>query len=412
MFRELRSRVSVRYVVFALLLAAGIYTSGCEYNISSHPPVQGLRVTVNPAHGSIETSSTLELTATVTGFASDSGVTWSFASRALGTLFADANAAIYTSPDSIAGLSDTVTVVATSREDQSKTASCVIVIFPAAVAGAPTISIDPVIATIQPGQTQQFTATVLNATDPSVTWSIVEGQGLISESGLYSAPASIVGNSMKATIRVTLNEDRSVWTAAEITVAPAMQPCYWNATRQIIQGNCMTSGCHGTLNPDREASDFTIAQNIVSSARQQEHGMSQLLYSLTSATGDDMMPRNAPALSADQLTVIRKWIEGGMDTTDCAMEPGQCDTSGVKYSVFVRATIQNACLGCHNGAGSTGKYDLSKYDGVAAVAHTGQLVGAISHSFPFRAMPDGGTKLDDCTISKIRAWVNAGALNN
>jgi hypothetical protein len=30
----------------------------------------------------------------------------------------------------------------------------------------------------------------------------------------------------------------------------------------------------------------------------------------------------------------------------------------------------------------------------------------------FKAMPQGGNKLDQCDINKIQKWVNAGALNN
>src|SRR5262245_39606608 len=61
----------------------------------------------------------------------------------------------------------------------------------------PRISIAPPTATLGPGQTQQFTATITNADGTPATgmtplWTVVgPGGGTINASGLYTAPATI-----------------------------------------------------------------------------------------------------------------------------------------------------------------------------------------------------------------------------
>jgi mono/diheme cytochrome c family protein len=405
-----------RYLFHALLVAAvvglGLYVAGCEYNVTTNPAALSLHVTVTPVRWTMETSSSLELAAKVTGFKSDSTVTWSFLGKTLGDLQPGGNAAIYVSPDSISGASDTVIVQAVSNEDASKHAICTIVIMPASTNPAPTITLSPLSATVEIGASQQFVATVVNAVDTSVTWSLV-GQGTLSQTGLYIAPSSISGSSATATVKVTLNSDTTIWTAADVTITA---PCYWTAAQQILGSFCTQvgtgQGCHNATQR-AEGYDLTLSRDILRMARSREGSQSKLMSVITRSGGEEAMPPvGYPKLSADQIASIKKWIDSGMDTTACTPNTGGCDTTNVKYSTFIRATFQNACLGCHSGANPTGTYDLSTYNGVVTMAHSGQLVGSISHQAPYRAMPDGGMMLDDCTIAKIRAWVEQGAPNN
>jgi mono/diheme cytochrome c family protein len=409
-------RPAFRLLVVVAVAALGLYASGCDYTLSSHPPVARMHISVTPSRWTMETGSSLELSAKVTGYKSDSTVTWALAPSTVGTLEAFGNGAIYTSPDSILGASDTVRIMVTSNENPSKLAICTIAIIPASINPpvSPTISISPLAPVIQPGASQQFTATVMNATDTSVIWSL-EGQGTLTQNGLYVAPAN-VSSRIKATVKVTLVQDTSVWTAAEVTVEPPAMPCFWNDTKAILGSFCTAvgpgRGCHNATQRV-EGDDLTKTHDILAMANSFEHGQSKLLASLEGGGENAMPPAGYPQLTADQIATIRAWVAGGKDTSPCTNGGNTgCDTTGVRYSTFVRATFQNACLGCHTGINSTGRYDLSNYAGVAFVAQSGQLVGSISHTAPYRAMPDGGAKLDDCTIAKIRAWVNAGAPNN
>jgi hypothetical protein len=90
-----------------------------------------------------------------------------------------------------------------------------------------------------------------------------------------------------------------------------------------------------------------------------------------------------------------------------------CNTGNVTYSTTITGII-NAynCLSCHNGAVPSGGFSLSGYDNVKAKVTDGRLLGAISHTQGFAAMPQNAPKMSQCDINKVKAWVDAGALNN
>ncbi len=92
---------------------------------------------------------------------------------------------------------------------------------------------------------------------------------------------------------------------------------------------------------------------------------------------------------------------------------GTCDTTNVTYSGVLKPIFDAKCAtaGCHINATVTG-ISLADYHGVAAVANSGKLMAAITHNGQASFMPKGLPKLDDCTIAKIRVWVNAGAPDN
>jgi hypothetical protein len=93
----------------------------------------------------------------------------------------------------------------------------------------------------------------------------------------------------------------------------------------------------------------------------------------------------------------------------------KCDTLNISLSNSIKPILSNNCYSCHSNSNS-GTFgagiNLETYSGLVEMVNRGRLIGAITHSPGFIAMPQGGTKLDDCSISKIRAWINGGALNN
>lgn len=94
---------------------------------------------------------------------------------------------------------------------------------------------------------------------------------------------------------------------------------------------------------------------------------------------------------------------------------GDCDTSNVTYSQTIKPILTASCYTCHStgNAPSFGSgINLENYNELMIRVNNGKLVGAISHSPGYSAMPQAGTKLDDCTIEKIKTWINNGALND
>ncbi|GAB5539674.1 MAG: hypothetical protein Salg2KO_17770 [Salibacteraceae bacterium] len=98
------------------------------------------------------------------------------------------------------------------------------------------------------------------------------------------------------------------------------------------------------------------------------------------------------------------------DTND-SIGPDPCDTSDYSYSGFIEPLlISNNCRSCHSsGAGGV---TLNNYTGVKNSVDAGTFLGAIRHDPGYKKMPQGGQKLDSCTIVNIELWINNGAPND
>jgi cytochrome c5 len=98
------------------------------------------------------------------------------------------------------------------------------------------------------------------------------------------------------------------------------------------------------------------------------------------------------------------------------VEPNvSCDTSNVTYSSTITGIINSyGCLGssCHGGTNPGSGFRLDSYDAVKAKITDGRLFGAINHFSGFIAMPKDAGKMSQCDIDKVKAWIDAGALNN
>lgn len=138
-------------------------------------------VSVAPSTPTVILGATQQFTATVKG-STNTAVTWSVTGR--GTISASG---LYTAPDTFAPITTTpatATVTATSQADNTKTGTATVTI------PAVTVAVSPKISNVILGATQQFTATVTNATNKAVTWSL-SGPGSVDSSGLYTAPATL-----------------------------------------------------------------------------------------------------------------------------------------------------------------------------------------------------------------------------
>jgi hypothetical protein len=141
--------------------------------------VPAVAVAISPTAPSVPVNGTQQFTATVTG-SSNTSVTWSVQSGG-GTV---SGSGLYTAP----GATGSAVVRATSVADNTKFAEATVTITPLAV----TVTVSPSSATVAVGGTKQFTATVANAANTAVTWSVQEGAagGTVSAAGLYTAPAT------------------------------------------------------------------------------------------------------------------------------------------------------------------------------------------------------------------------------
>ncbi|MBK6905200.1 MAG: hypothetical protein IPH04_20985 [Saprospirales bacterium] len=182
----------------------------------------------------------------------------------------------------------------------------------------------------------------------------------------------------------------------------------------ILQSNCAMSGCHDAASA-QDGVVLTSYESVMNTAEVVPFnpGESELYDVLVEDDFEDRMPQPPVApLSAEQIGLISAWIQQGAKNLSCDPDSGGCDTNNVGFAAYVFPVIQSYCLGCHSGGSPSGGINLNSYAGVQAVAQNGQLYGAISHAQSYSAMPQNGAKLSDCRISKIKSWIDAGALNN
>ena len=92
---------------------------------------------------------------------------------------------------------------------------------------------------------------------------------------------------------------------------------------------------------------------------------------------------------------------------------GTCDVVAVTFSATINTIlINNGCIGCHSGGAPSGNISLQGHAQVKRKVDDGTLWGAINHLPGFSRMPQGANKLNSCDISKIKAWIDAGAPKN
>jgi hypothetical protein len=196
--------------------------------ITLRPPIA---VSVTPAAVTLYANGTQQFGATVTN-ATDTTVTWSLTGA--GTLSASG---LYTAPSSIA-TQQSVTVTATSNANAAVSSSSTVTLMPPL-----TVSVTPGTGSLYPSGTQQFTATVTNATNTSVTWSA--NLGTISATGLYTAPATIA-TQQTATITATSAANTGVSGTASITLTP---PLAYSFVRPITINKALCGTANSTNFP-------------------------------------------------------------------------------------------------------------------------------------------------------------------
>jgi uncharacterized protein (TIGR03437 family) len=199
--------VTARQTVTATVTASdGVTRASAQ--ITLVPP--SVTVLVSPSSVTLLAAQSQKFSATVLGI-SNSAVTWSISPQT-GAIDSTGN---YTAPPSIA-TSSKVTVTATSSFDGTSAGNATVnLTAPAALS----VTVSPTTVTLNNGDTQQFTATVTNATNTGVLWSIAPttGAGTLDSTGLYTAPSTITVT--KATVTAQSLQDPTKTASATVTLS-------------------------------------------------------------------------------------------------------------------------------------------------------------------------------------------------
>lgn len=94
------------------------------------------------------------------------------------------------------------------------------------------VSVSPTSASIMSGTTQQFTATVSNASDTSVTWT--SSAGAITSTGLFTAP--VVASSTSVTVTATSVADTTKSASATVNVLPPVAVAISPTSANLVAG--------------------------------------------------------------------------------------------------------------------------------------------------------------------------------
>lgn len=180
-----------------------------------------------------------------------------------------------------------------------------------------------------------------------------------------------------------------------------------NEIQPLVNANCSMSGCHDAITHE-EGLNLTTYTGILKIVSPGKSSSSKLYKEIVRTDKDRMPPPPMPAMSADQVAKIQRWINQGAVNNVC----DKCDTADFKYSTAIKPLIDTKCVGCHNSASLGGGVDLSSYAAVKTSAASGKLLGSVKWTAGISAMPKGAAKMPDCEIVQIQKWIAAGSLNN
>jgi hypothetical protein len=162
------------------------------------PPPGSVAVSISPSSVSVAPGATKQFTGTVTG-TSNTAVNWTATGGTITT------GGLFTA----GATAGTFSVTATSAQDNTKSASATVTIAVPVVS----VSISPTSASLAPGTTKQFTATVTGTSNTAVNWSATGGT--ITTGGLYTAGATAGAFSVTATSA----QDNTKSASATVTIA-------------------------------------------------------------------------------------------------------------------------------------------------------------------------------------------------
>lgn len=183
--------------------------------------------------------------------------------------------------------------------------------------------------------------------------------------------------------------------------------CFESSVLPIFQSSCAMKGCHNSTS-HKEGFVLDSYANIVRKGITPGSASQSKLYKVLFETGEDRMPPDG-SLTQAQKDSIKAWInQGAKNTTNCNCT---CDDTQFTYAAIIQPIVATHCVGCHKPGSLGGNIDLSSYAKVKTQVSNGKLLGSVTHASGYVAMPQGG-KLEDCQITQIQKWIDAGALNN
>src|SRR3954465_11507349 len=226
------------------------------------------------------------------------------------------------------------------------------------------VTVVPMSATLNPGGTQQFSATVQGTSDSSVTWTVngIAGgnssDGTVSPTGLYTAPTSIA-STFTANVQAASTKDSTVTATATVKVVPKKTASI-NRAVQPLPVQLGTSGgnahdesskfcCSGTLGAliSRGGADYILSANhaiaISGAAKSGDPIIQPGLVDVSCTASKAHTVANfsqAPSLKTSNVdAAIALIVPGTVDTSGGILGLGADGGSGAPASDTAAATV-------------------------------------------------------------------------
>jgi hypothetical protein len=211
--------IAIMFFIFSVICMLLLSSCGTS-SPPPPPPPPTIGVSVSPSSASVTLGATQQFTATVTNTTNVS-VTWSVNGIAGGTSTVGTISAsgLYTAPQ-ILPQPASVNIQAVSPADGTTSGAAQVTITGG---NTVTVTIAPPSASLVLGATQQFSATVSNATNQSVTWNVngIAGGsalvGTISAAGLFAAP-QILPQPASAVVQAISQADSAASATVPVTI--------------------------------------------------------------------------------------------------------------------------------------------------------------------------------------------------
>jgi len=217
------------------------------------------------------------------------------------------------------------------------------------------VTISPLAVTLVPGQSQQFTGTVINAANTGVVWTMSPAVGNLSNSGLYTAPANIAA---KTTVTITaasaadptrnasaLVTLQPVVVTAGITVAPAAVSLTAGKTQQFSAAvtGLASAAINWSLSPQVGTIDangnytapypVTAAQQVTVTARSVSDGTVSGSASISlAASGTRITPEGVTNAASFQNAATIGGVSPGLIVTIFGAELGPQQLAGLQLT--------------------------------------------------------------------------------
>lgn len=228
-------------------------------------------------------------------------------------------------------------------------------------------------------------------------------------------PPGDIDDVVNDTTDTTTNTDTTITDTTSQDVCDPDTVYFENDVLPVLNSSCGISGCHDPATAENGVV-LTDYNNIIETGDVDKGDPmdSEIYEKIVETDPDDKMPppSSGISLSQEQINMIYTWIAQGAKNNGCDPNAGGCNTEDVSFGTDVVPVIDNNCIGCHSGPSPQGGVLLESYTNVKSVVNSGQLEGAITWAAGYTPMPYNQAQLDQCTIDKIKSWIDDGAPNN